>query len=412
MDTPDQAAVIQSLNRMPRLSQQAPGATPPPPPANPLPAPPPPAAGDSTPPAPPPQPSLDAPPPVPDTLLGVQPPPPPPPPPNQPPQPTPDQDYQAFDTSRWPEGQRRAFERIKAREAEYKKKADDALREAEALKTRIGQPDPQTQTKLAEYEAWKKRAEQAEQELAKNDIQRDPQFQAQFVQPRELKMGQVRSGLKAFGIDEKLADRLETLTVDQRLQEIAKALPADKQNFLGAIVGMIAPAMNDLDDIRVRREQTLAGAAQQRETWQAQKQQDIARFRQQHAETAMDALAHEGHFPFAQIDGNAQWNQFAGLMRTQVKQAIESQDPQLVTRRIAAGVAADYYLKMVKSLDTENRRLKADIAKLSQAAPRPGGGQPPPPPAGSQRQQQQGTEGIATASLRKALEAQGRPSPF
>jgi hypothetical protein len=168
--------------------------------------------------------------------------------------------------------------------------------------------------------------------------------------------------------------------------------------------------MNDLDDIRVRRDQTLSQAAQQRETWQAQKQADVARFRHQHAETAMDALAREGHFPFAQIDGNTQWNQFAGLMRTQVKQAIESQDPQLVTRRIAAGVAADYYLKMVKSLDTENRRLKADIAKLSQAAPRPGGGQPPPPPSG-QQPAAQSADTIWNRSLRKAYEAQGRPSP-
>lgn len=418
MDDPN--ATIAALNKsaMPQLHRGQPPPQPPPassppvqPPSITPPAPP---AGDPPAGTPPAEPSIEAPPPIPDAFMGV--PPAPGQPPNQPatppaPTPTADDDLKAIDTSRWSEGQRRAFERYKAREAEARKKAEDLEKRVAEMQAKIGQPDPTIQAKLAELDAFQKRAHEAETELAKMDIQRDPQFQAMFVEPRNAKLNQLRSGLKAFGIDEKLAESLETMSPDQRLTTLSKAVPAEKQGFIGAIVGMIATPMSELDDIRARKEQALSRASEQRQSWEAQRNEQIKQFRQQHVQGALEAIVKEGHFEFAHLDNAPQWNAFSAMMRTQVQRAVESQDPQQTSRLIAKGVGADYLLKMLKTVDAENKALKASLAKMSQASPRPGGGTPPAAPP-NQPNQAARPEDIFKVSLRKAAEAMGRQSPI
>jgi hypothetical protein len=90
---------------------------------------------------------------------------------------------------------------------------------------------------------------------------------------------------------------------------------------------------------------------------------------------------------------------------------VESQDPQQTSRLIAKGVGADYLLKMLKTVDAENKALKASLAKMSQASPRPGGGTPPAAPS-TQPTTAARPEDIFKVSLRKAAEAMGRQSPI
>jgi hypothetical protein len=231
-----------------------------------------------------------------------------------------------------------------------------------------------------EVQTLQQQLREANETIAKLDLQGTPEFKARFVEPRNQLTTQITEMLTGLGVEEaeKETGKLMGLPLAQRVERL-KEVAGD-----GALA--VLPLFTQVSQIDQARDNALASHETVAEQVRQSRQQQVLQFKAQAMKTAVETLADQGHFVFKKIDGQDRWNKVVDGIMSGVQQAFVSNDPSQQSQLLAAGVAAPFYLKALaqerarrieaeKQLGSRFQRrpsVRGDQGQRKSSAPKPG----------------------------------------
>jgi hypothetical protein len=273
------------------------------------------------------------------------------------------------------------------------------MKENEELKKRLTQPPeppplpPEMRQKLEQFDAMAQHAKEVEEQLAKVSLEWNPQFKAEHEIPRQNLLKQV----EAYGIPRDMAERLETLTMKDRVEALKKDAPD--------MIAAILPVYAQVDALNAQRTQKLANASAEKKRYEDMQVQGVRQFRAKTADNALKVATEKGHFAFAEVEGNEQINAHVRKVRQMARDVVMSDDPHTIAYAAECGVAAQMtYLPLIKHLQAENTKLKQSLQKAAGASPAAVGGQSQSaPPSPSTPQPLKPGESMAARALSRTM---------
>lgn len=242
---------------------------------------------------------------------------------------------------------------------------------------------PEIKEQLTQLESLKQRAEQAEKELAKLDIQYDPQFRATFQLPMMEKEQTAKSVLTSYGVDASQVAVLKSLSGKDRA---AKVMELTKD--LGAMAPMAAAEImlpfRAMDEINGRMHAALQDAENVKKQLEQTRMQQVTQLRSQTKETALRFLQEQGNMLYNKIVPNgklpqdkvAAWNAQAESLHRELDEVLTRGDALKQTALIAEGLAAPKIRQSYQRLMKDYTELKKTVAAMQSAVP---GGRSPAP---------------------------------
>jgi hypothetical protein len=234
-------------------------------------------------------------------------------------------------------------------------------------------------------------AKEVEKELAKINVQYDPNFRAQFEIPMAERVSAAKTVMQSYGVDPKEADAIRVLSGKDRLLKI-RELTKDLGDMGAMAAAEISLPFRIIDEIATRREAALKDAERLQGQLQATRVEQTRQFRHKTISTAIGLLAEEGHFPLVEItpggdvtpEAAQKWNKFSSKIKQDMANVAASEDPMQQAKAMAAGHLAEYYLRVIEAQKAQVAEMQATIQKMSSAAPTggtPPSGTPPAAPA-------------------------------
>lgn len=232
------------------------------------------------------------------------------------------------------------------------------------------QPSPAPTEELTALQAKLKEANTV---IARLDLQQTPEFQAQFVAPKEELVAAVETTLKSLEIEDPgtVAAKLSALPAAERFKAV--------DELLGLKQAAVLPLFTQMDLLDSRRAAALEAHKATSDQLRQQNAAQIGQIKASMMQSSVAQLAQEGMFVFQKIEGNEQWNQVVDKMIERTGAVFRSNDPAVQAKTLTAGVAAPFLLAALKQRTTENAKLRQQLGSRIGREPGARGDQPPAP---------------------------------
>jgi len=232
-----------------------------------------------------------------------------------------------------------------------------------AMRKRIRELESTPPTSAQELEQLRQEREQLQSTLARIDIQQDPQFVAQYEQPRQQVVARLKNLFKKAGVKEEVADSLVSTDDPMARQEII-------EDSIPKLAAAVWPMLNQFDGITDARKSAVENAKVSQDKFRSERMGAIAIGKARIYDDTIRELEGSGHFVFKDDEKNKDWNEkVVKPMRDNVRKAFVSGNPIVQARLLAMGVAAPFYLKLLQSESAKRKALEKELLTLRGARP-------------------------------------------
>lgn len=266
--------------------------------------------------------------------------------------------------------------------AELRKSKEAAEAELKTYRERFGTLDSPKPVKEFEERltAAETRAKELEERLAQIRFEESPRFKQQYLEPINTAYRNAVQAATEFA--ETDAEKQGVVKLIRHAVELqGKARVAALQQLGQTEAATLAPYLAEVDRAVMARDQALEqykGRAKEFETEQAVAQeQQLRQIRTSLSNAALEKVRAEGHFIFAPVPGNEEWNQFVAKQVQQFQQLVHDATPQVQTEALALSVAAPIYQELYLTTKAQLAQVQSQLDALRGARPRNPGATPP-----------------------------------
>jgi uncharacterized protein YlxW (UPF0749 family) len=261
-----------------------------------------------------------------------------------------------------------AWSKVKAEKKELAQKVKD-------LETRLQQAEKNKPPEMDQLLQLQRRIDEYEDRIGQLDITQTRAFKDRYEAPKEQLRRRGMSVLLRAGNTQEQASGLVDMVLSAATQTEIEQVIADQPV---AVQGALFTLSAEAADLEAQKSEAIRNWKDTRALLETQETRDKVIQLAENIETATKAAVakavQEGNWMFADVPGNAKWNQGVAERTRIVKGIMRSAKPEELVKWVVEGVTASTLRTAYLTERQRAEKFKAELAKRDAMSPRLGGG--------------------------------------